>query len=336
MPNQKWTRRWLVGFVILLLAMIAVGGVTRLTRSGLSIVEWRPFTGIVPPMSDTEWKEQFGLYKLSPEFDQVNSQFTLEDYQKIFIWEYLHRLLGRLIFLYALIPGIVLWRKKQVKGSVVVLLCALVAFQGLIGWLMVKSGLSREPHVSPFMLALHFFSALTVLGAVYYQLSKMRARVLGPSSASGVLKWVHAFGLLLVLQIFYGCLTSGFKAGFSFNTYPLMGGDFFPPGGLLQEPAWINFFVNPATIQWTHRWLGILVFIMALCALRAVMKSSVKAVLKGPLFHLMGVCLLQVILGILNIVFVVPIAIAILHQLMASLLVMAYLSILFRTKKQES
>jgi cytochrome c oxidase assembly protein subunit 15 len=336
MPVQKWTKRWLVGFVILLLAMIAVGGVTRLTRSGLSIVEWRPFTGILPPLSDQAWQDQFELYKQSPEFQQVNSQFALSDYQRIFIWEYIHRLLGRFIFLYALLPGVVLWRKRQVKGSIVTLLCVLVALQGLIGWLMVKSGLAHEPHVSPFMLALHFFSALTVLATVYYQLSKFRPKIVIPASAGRVMTWVHSFGILLLIQLFYGCLTSGFKAGFSFNTYPLMGGEFFPPGGLLSEPFWVNFFVNPATIQWTHRWMGIVVFLIGIVAVKSVLGSTVKKTMKGPLFHLAGVCFVQVLLGILNVLFVVPIPLAVLHQLIASLLLMAYLNVLFRAQSEGS
>jgi cytochrome c oxidase assembly protein subunit 15 len=325
-----------VGFVALLLLMIAVGGVTRLTRSGLSIVEWKPITGIVPPLTEIAWQTQFELYKQSPESQQLNSQFSLHDYQKIFMWEYWHRLLGRLIFLYALIPGLILWRKKQISGGLLTLFCGLVAAQGLVGWLMVKSGLEHEPQVSPYMLALHFFSALVVLLAVYYQLVKTRKPIVIADSESKIFHFLQAFGVVLLLQVFYGCITSGFKAGYAFNTFPLMAGEFFPPGGLLKEPFWLNFFANPATVQWTHRWLGIGVFLLALVLVRTVMKSSAKASLKGPVMHLMGVCLLQVLLGISNIIFVVPLVIAVAHQLMACLVILAFFNIYFRSKIQGS
>ncbi len=139
MPDKspsKWVKPWLLGFVFLLLVMIVVGGVTRLTRSGLSIGEWPPVSGIIPPIGPKEWQEQFSLYQQSPEYQQINFKFSLEDYQNIFIWEFFQRLLGRLIFLYSLIPGLIFWKKKALSASLVLLFSGLVAAQGLVGWLI--------------------------------------------------------------------------------------------------------------------------------------------------------------------------------------------------------
>lgn len=319
---------WLLGFIALVLLMISVGGVTRLTRSGLSIVEWKPVVGIIPPLTEADWQSQFELYQQSPEFQQMNSHFELDDYKQIFIWEYLHRLLGRLIFLYVLIPGLILWRQKVIKGNLVVLLSLLVAGQGLVGWLMVKSGLNLKPHVSPYMLALHFFLALVVLGTAYYYLSKMRPALWVEMSKT---KWrlLNSLGILFAIQIFFGCLTSGMKAGHIFNTYPLMGGQLFPPGGLNLDPTWINIFENPVTVQWIHRWVGILTLICLLVTVN-VFTHWKRSPLFGPWIHLLGLVTVQIILGILNLIWMVPISLAALHQFIAALIVLGYLNIRFR------
>lgn len=322
---------WLLGFIALVLLMISVGGVTRLTRSGLSIVEWKPVVGIIPPLTEADWQSQFELYQQSPEFQQMNSHFKLEDYKQIFIWEYLHRVLGRLIFLYVLIPGLILWRRKVIKGNLVVLLSLLVAGQGLVGWLMVRSGLNLKPHVSPFMLALHFFLALFVLATAYYHLCKMRPAFSAEMSPK---KWflVNGLGILLLIQIFFGCLTSGMKAGHIFNTYPLMGGEFLPPGGMNLDPAWINVFDNPVTVQWIHRWVGILTLIFLLVTVGALTKWK-RSPLFGPSMHLLGLVLVQISLGILNLIWMVPIPLAALHQFIVVLIVLGYLNIRFRLKE---
>lgn len=325
---------WLAGFCILVLLMISVGGITRLTRSGLSIVEWRPITGIIPPLTEADWQSHFELYKQSPEYNHINSHFELSDYKNIFMWEYLHRVLGRIIFLFVIIPGAVLWRKKMVSGRLVLLLAGLVALQGLIGWLMVKTGLNVKPHVSPYMLALHFFSALSVLVIAYYQLQKMRPQ-LGAALTAGQQYRYVVFGVLLFFQIFYGCLTSGLKAGVGYNTYPLMNGQFFPDGGLFFYPAWLNFLENPATVQWTHRWLGIITLLSLVSVIASIVKTTMWAHVKKPFFHLLGLIFLQVFLGILNIIYVVPVSLAATHQFVAALIVISYFSILFRLPPAE-
>lgn len=329
--NQKKIKVvWLGGFIVLVLMMISIGGITRLTRSGLSIVEWKPVSGLIPPLSESEWQYQFSLYQKTPEFTQVNSSFGVSDYKRIFIWEYLHRVLGRLIFLFVVVPGIFLWRRKLVSGRLVLSLASLVALQGLVGWLMVKSGLNTRPHVSPYMLALHFFFALSVMVYAYYFLCRSQSENFETVEKKNW-RWIQFLGVFLLLQIFYGCLTSGLKAGFSFNTYPLMGGSFFPTGGFVLEPGWLNIFENPATIQWIHRWLGALTLLTLVGATLSIFRSH-SARLRGPFFHFLGITGLQVFLGILNIVLVVPIYLAVIHQLVAALLVLAYFNILFRVQ----
>jgi len=318
---------WLVGFMVLVLTMIAVGGVTRLTRSGLSIAEWKPVAGILPPLNDWQWNEQFELYKKTPEFQQVNFEFNIHDYKKIFMWEYLHRQLGRFIFFYTALLGFVLWRKKRLEGKIVLLLSGTIIFQGLIGWLMVKSGLQTLPRVSPYMLSVHYFLAITVLGMAYFFLSEMRNRIeLQKNFQTHFL--IIVLGPLLALQIFYGNLTSGLKAGLVSQTFPLMNGQFLPAMGMGLDPWWRNFFENPVTVQWIHRWIGMsTLFVIYYLGFTVISQQKNS---RGPFIHLMGITTAQVIFGILNLVFRVPIQLAILHQMIASLIVLGYLNILFR------
>ncbi len=324
----KYKQLWLLGFGLLVLIMISIGGITRLTRSGLSIVEWKPVSGIIPPITEADWQQQFELYKLTPEYSHVNSHFELSDYKSIFMWEYLHRVLGRIIFLFVVSPGVVLWRKKYVSGKLVLLLASLVAVQGLIGWLMVKTGLNVKPHVSPFMLALHFFAALSVLVVALYHYTKTL-----PVIKFSLMQYqrvsFYALGAGLGFQIFYGCLTSGLKAGIGYNTYPLMNGQFFPEGGLFFTPAIINFFENPATVQWTHRWLGISVLGLFLLMFGQFYNSQAWPKIKNSLLILFAIISFQVLLGILNIILVVPIPLAALHQFVAAVLVVCYFRLLF-------
>jgi len=324
----KYKQLWLIGFALLVLIMISVGGITRLTRSGLSIVEWKPVSGFIPPITEADWQQQFELYKQTPEFNHVNSHFELSDYKSIFMWEYLHRVLGRIIFLFVVIPGIILWRKKYVSGRLVLLLASLVAVQGLIGWLMVKTGLNVKPHVSPFMLALHFFAALSVLVVAIYNYVKTLPALQTDVDYCQKVSF-HIFGAGLTLQIFYGCLVSGMKAGVGYNTYPLMNGQFFPEGGMFFSPAILNFFENPATVQWTHRWLGVTVLGLFIVMVTRFFNSAAWNAVKSSLYVLLGVMVLQVLLGILNIIYVVPIHLAALHQLVAAVLVVCYFRLYF-------
>lgn len=322
-----------MGFCFLIICMISVGGITRLTKSGLSIVDWRPITGVIPPLTEEAWQKQFEMYQKTPEYNQVNSHFELPDYKQIFLWEYLHRVLGRIIFLFIVIPGFILWRKKLASGKLVLGLATLVAVQGLIGWLMVKTGLNNRPHVSPFMLALHFFTAVNVLLMGVWPLLKMQPRfkVSFTPEQSFLYK---VFGAFLTVQIFYGCLTSGLKAGVGYNTYPLMNGQFFPEGGFFFSPVWLNFFENPATVQWIHRWLGILTAAVLLCWLTSVFNKTQWREIQNSVLFLIFVIVCQIFLGIINIIYIVPVPLAALHQFVAVVLVICYFRIYYLSRSQ--
>ena len=311
--------------------MISVGGTTRLTRSGLSITEWQPIKGTLPPLSESEWKEHFEKYKATPEYQKVNSHFELADYKKIFFWEYMHRLLGRLIFFFALIPGVWLWRKKQAEGRLVLALPLLVATQGLIGWLMVKSGLNHAPMVSPFMLATHYFMAVATLIVAYYYLSKRRPRLL-IELTSPQRSLLLLLGLAITIQVFYGCLTSGFRAGLYFNTFPKMGDSYLPDSALTFTPFLNNFFTNPVMIQWVHRWLGLSTLLLIYGSAAAFIYQGGRQFIR-VFMHLISVATIQVAAGILLILWSVPIPLAVFHQFFAVLVILGFCNLVFRIQK---
>lgn len=324
----------LISLILLLMMMISVGGITRLTRSGLSIVEWRPISGTLPPLTEESWQAQFELYKKSPEFQKINSHFELDDYKKIFWWEYLHRLLGRFIFLFATLTVIVLYRRKQISKSFAIGLPLLIAFQGLVGWLMVRSGLNQRPSVSHYMLSVHFFLALVTAILVYFQLAQMKSplKVLLSSTSK---KIIFAFGILLGTQVLYGCFVSGLKAGLYYPTFPLMGGNFLPPEMFSFSPMLMNLLDNPVTVQWIHRWLGILVFLYVIFMSTHLLKNYGRLFLR-PLLHLLSVISVQVVLGIMNLIYQVPIFLAVAHQVVAVLVVLGYFNIVFRLQENDS
>lgn len=320
---------WIMGFMFLVLLMISVGGITRLTRSGLSIVEWRPIVGTLPPLSEKAWEKEFQLYQATPEYEHVNSHFSLQDYKRIYFWEYVHRNLGRFIFLYILIPGLLLWRRKKVEGSMVLILAGLVATQGLVGWLMVKSGLSEKPHVSPYLLTLHFSFALFVLVYAYREISLIRKPLAALSR--GQMSLLRGFGGVLFLQVIFGCLTSGLKAGHYSNAFPLMGGRFFPQQAFVMEPSWLNFFENPILVQWVHRWLGISTLLLLLVTSFQLLRHAGRTFIR-PLIHLISIMTIQIVIGILNLRWAVPVPLAVAHQFFASLIVLGYFNLYFRTR----
>lgn len=319
---------WLLACLATVLLMIAVGGVTRLTRSGLSITEWRPITGIVPPLTQEAWTREFDLYKRSPEFRHVNSHFELSDYKKIFWWEFLHRALGRVIFLMVVAGCFVFRRRREVSRRFALGLPALILVQGLMGWLMVKSGLTHRPAVSHYMLAVHFFLALVTLVALYQQIIRFK-QPLGVRLSGAQAALVRAVGALYLVQLLYGCFTSGLKAGLYFNTYPLMNGQVLPPEAQALVPWARNFVENPVMVQWIHRWLGTLTLFATLFLVFHGIRS-ISPRLTRPLLHLGGVVVTQFALGVSALLFGVPLWIAAAHQVMAALLVLGYFNLTLR------
>lgn len=325
-------RTWYLILIALTLLMITVGGATRLTRSGLSIVDWKPVTGVIPPLTDSAWLEEFERYQQTPEFQKVNAHFDLSAYKQIYFWEYVHRLLGRVIFLAALIPGLVLWRKRRVPGKTVVLFCSLVLVQGIAGWVMVKSGLRSEPRVSHYLLALHYFLALTFLSTVFFWHARERAPI--QIRMTGLKRGLLlALGTLLPLQLFFGSLMSGLRAGLVSQTFPLMLGQWTPPVTGDSVLKFSSVFENPFIVHWVHRWLGI-VTLAVMGVLVFHFLAAAKKADRGPLIHLMGISSVQVVFGISLILFQVPVWLGVLHQLLGALIVLAYLNLVIRLRSQ--
>ncbi len=313
---------WLYAIAALLVLMVMVGGTTRLTNSGLSIVEWRPVTGIVPPLSESAWAAEFTKYKTSPEYELVNKGMSLDDFKRIYWWEWVHRLLGRLIGAAFLIPLLFFqfrgWIEPGVKWRLWFIF-GLGALQGAIGWWMVASGLVGRVDVAQERLAVHLLMACLILAAVIWT-----ARLLTPAAANGATRLtprrlaVSAMAILVLLlgQIALGGLVAGLKAGLIYNTWPLIEGAFIPPREhlFLLAPAWLNLLDNHLAVQFTHRMVAyILVAVGTLHAL----DCSWHRVCRSGAVALALFLLLQAMLGIATLLLQVPILLALAHQAVA-------------------
>lgn len=247
---------WLFVCVLMVFLMVVIGGLTRLTESGLSMTRWQPVTGIFPPTTETAWEEEFASYRNSPEYRHKNIGISLHEFQQIFWLEYIHRVIGRVTGLVFLLPLLWFWWRKQLTAgqprrlSGIFLLGGL---QGLMGWYMVKSGLVDDPRVSPYRLTAHLLIACLIFSWIFWEALKCwyGERQKGCGSALG--KWVVA---AVIGQIALGGLVAGNDAGLTYNTYPLMDGDLVPSGMFLLEPWYLNFFENVTMVQFIHRWFA--------------------------------------------------------------------------------
>lgn len=260
---------WLWGIVALIAAMVVVGGITRLTGSGLSITEWRPITGALPPLSDADWEDVFAKYQSSPQYQQENAHFDLAAFQGIFWWEWGHRLLGRVIGFAVLGPFLLFWRTKLIApwlGRRVLLLLALGTFQGALGWLMVQSGLINVPRVSHYRLAAHLFTALITLSITLWTALDAHSGPRPIARPPRVFRLMQAVMALLFVQIVWGAFVAGLRAGFAFPTFPKMGADWIPPRALYPAPLWQAAFDSAVLVQFIHRWLGATLLVVSLTA----------------------------------------------------------------------
>ncbi|RZA24643.1 MAG: heme A synthase [Proteobacteria bacterium] len=323
--STRGVRIWLYITTLTILLMIGVGGLTRLTRSGLSIVEWKPIAGVLPPLNDEQWNIEFEKYKQFPEYQTVNGHYELHDFKFIYLWEYSHRLLGRLIGLIFAIPLFYFAVRGRVRGGLArKLVGALIlgGLQGFIGWFMVKSGLVDQPRVSHYRLATHLGLAMFLMVFLYWIARDVRypvRKVFGGERR--LFTWTLAFLSLLCLQIFYGALTAGLHAGHMYNTFPLWNGLVIPPGmGSMAR----DIFDNPVTVQFIHRGLGWTIFFAALAL--AYFGTKLRYVTAKQILALRivgGVAILQFILGIFTLLHAVPVALGSAHQIGASLLLLA-------------
>lgn len=325
--------RWLMVCAAMVFCIVVVGGVTRLTRSGLSIVEWKPFTGTLPPIGESEWNQEFAKYCETPEYKLVNRGMQLEEFKNIFWWEYIHRVLARLIGVVFLLPFLWFLARKKIRGFMagkLALLFALGALQGFVGWYMVKSGLVKDPHVSHLRLMSHLLLAVLLYGTLLYTAWQFRsARAEMRTRAVG---WLNVITVFLLLAS--GALVAGLKAGKIYNTFPLMNGNYFPPGVEWQTPFISNFYDNPAVVQFIHRniayALGLLIVVQVY-----IRRSEIRAAnFRHPLALFLFTYLLQVLLGVLTLLNSVPVSLGALHQANAVLLFSAALYLMFRDRTE--
>ena len=313
---------WLLACCALVFAMVVVGGVTRLTHSGLSIVEWQPIVGTVPPLNEAQWQETFAKYQLTPEYRKVNHAMSLDEFKGIFWWEYFHRLLGRMIGLVFLLPLLWFSKRGHVDRPLALKLAGvfvLGGLQGAMGWYMVKSGLVDDPRVSQYRLTAHLGFALAIYAIMLWTALGMLYRDSMAANAR-----LRRFSWVITATVAYMVVTGGFVAGthsgLAYNTFPLMNGHLVPPEIFMLQPWHLNFFNNPATVQFDHRlgaWLlALLVPWFWLKARRARLSPRARVALN----LLAGMLALQITLGISTLLLVVPVPLAALHQAGAVLL----------------
>ena len=317
---RRGVRIWLGLVVFILFCLVIVGGSTRLTGSGLSITEWKPIHGVIPPLNAAEWQEEFDLYKRIPQFEQLNSDMTIDGFKSIFWWEWSHRLLARSIGMVFALPLIFFWLtgriEKRLRWPLVGLL-ALGGFQGFIGWWMVSSGLTKLTSVSQYRLATHLVIACLIFSSCIWIM-----RGLAPQKPDRKpTRWstwaAGAIACLVLFQIYLGALVAGLHAGLAYNTWPLMDGALVPSDLFVQQPWWINLFENAKTVQFVHRcgaylvWTATLVHMILSLGLAPSSRHTMRSVI---LFCLVTI---QAALGISTLVFDVPIDLALSHQAMA-------------------
>lgn len=318
-PQPRKLARWLFLVATLVFIMVVVGGVTRLTESGLSITEWRPVSGTLPPLTEADWQAEFQKYQRIPEYQEINKAkgMTLSDFKFIFFWEYIHRLLGRVIGIaFALPLAFYAWKRAipQGYGPRLIGLLALGGLQGAIGWWMVTSGLSERTDVSHFRLAVHLLTALLIIGALVWTALDLRDH---PRPKARLRPFTIGVALVLFLQLLYGAFTAGLNAGYLSSTWPLMNDHFFPQGVEWLGSAIATLGNDPFLIHFIHRWWAWVAFIALM-----ILARKAKAVgARGASIAISATVGTQVILGIATVVTGVDISLAVLHQAVGALVV---------------
>ena len=324
---------WLLILIGLVVFIILVGGLTRLTDSGLSITTWELFVGFIPPLTNEKWDEYFDLYKMIPEFTEQNYNMTLSEFKIIFWWEWAHRQLGRLIGLVVLVPLIFftikngLWVFKK-YGLIFILVC----FQGFIGWYMVSSGLIDRIDVSHYRLSLHLVTAFLILSVIFWKYLKLTnlKKIYLPIN----LNLIKFFIILLFLQLIIGAFVSGMDAGKIYNTWPLMGSSYFPNDSQLSEFLKLDLFDSPSIVQFIHRNLAYLIVGIYIYILFFVIKDCNK-LFRKPLLIVGASLFLQIVLGILTILSGVKMIYASLHQINSILIILSTIYFLYIAKNSK-
>jgi len=320
--DRRAVRFWLVAVAGLVFLMVLVGGATRVTESGLSITQWQPVTGVIPPLSNAEWRAEFDRYKQIPQFAALNADMTLDGFKAIFWWEWGHRLLARVTGAAFILPGLWFWRKGQLKGALgrqVAVATGLLALEPIVGWWMVTSGLSARVEVAPQRLALHLLIAAATFGALIYAAAGLGEQPKAKTAPRGFAVSAWIFAALIFCQLGLGALVAGLRAGLIYNTWPLMGSSFVPSEAFRPSPL-KAISGDPATAQFDHRMIAYTIVAFALVQAAAALRAAPGSPLASRATVLAAVALIQVGLGIATLLAFVPIELALPHQALALVL----------------
>tara|TARA_B110000438_G_scaffold281482_1_gene307695 strand:- start:1393 stop:2418 length:1026 start_codon:yes stop_codon:yes gene_type:complete len=327
---------WLLLITFLVGLMIFVGGLTRLTDSGLSITRWDLFTGILPPITNNEWEKLFLLYQQIPEYKLINYSMSLEEFKPIFWWEYIHRLLGRIIGLFYLIPLLFFTIKKNIKKKTLIFLYIifiLILFQGFIGWYMVKSGLTERVDVSHYRLAMHLTLAFIIYTLVLWNYIKYTYTKIPKSNKSLPTFLPFLLTFCLLIQICIGALVSGLDAGQIYNTWPLMNNNYFPDDSFIKDLFTKKVLETPSIIQFIHRNMAYLIVLLFCYILLIVFNDKNFTYLRKNILLILLLIFLQIFLGIITLLSGVNIILASMHQIGSIFLISASLLLLFKNYK---
>ncbi len=327
--DQKAIAIWLLVCCATIFGMIILGGITRLTGSGLSMVQWEPIMGILPPLNQTEWQESFLLYQQFPEYQLKNFHMSLDDFKSIFWFEYGHRLLGRSIGMIFLLPFLFFLFKRKIEKALtpkLITMFVLGGLQGLMGWYMVKSGLVNDPHVSQYRLTAHLGLAIVIYGyMLWVALGLLYPKINNDKHNPSLSRLALIISTVIFITALSGGFVAGTHAGFAFNTFPLMDGRLIPVGLFDLSPVWRNFFENIVTVQFDHRVLATLLFLLIPVFWFKAGKLELAPLAKTGSHLLLAALALQITLGISTLLLVVPVALAAAHQAGAIVLLTASL-----------
>jgi len=316
---QRALRAWLLAVAALIFVMVIVGGATRLTESGLSITEWRPVTGVIPPLSQADWAEEFARYKQIPQYSALNADMTLDGFKTIFIWEWSHRLLARLIGAAFVLPALWFWRSDRFRGALgrqIVVATGLLALEPIVGWWMVSSGLAERIEVAQDRLALHLLIAAATFGGLIYAAVGLNERPRARAGA-GFQAAAGALVALIFCQLGLGALVAGLRAGLAYNTWPLMDGGLIPAGAFGLAPWPRSIVDDVATAQFDHRLIAYAVVLFALALALAAQRRAPRSALAWRAGALAALATLQTALGIVTLLTAARIEFALAHQAVA-------------------
>ena len=318
LQHDRQIAAWLLLCCLMIFSMVVLGGVTRLTGSGLSMVEWDPIFGIVPPLNTTQWNETFDLYKQSPEYLKINTGMNLSGFKQIYWFEFTHRVLGRTIGTVFLLPFLYFFFRGYVRRPLVpklITLFVLGGMQGVLGWYMVASGLVDNPHVSQYRLTAHLGLAVVIYAwMLHIALDLWHGNAQKQAVPAMLRNAIVALLVLVFITILSGGFVAGLKAGHAYNTFPLMDGHWVPEVIFMQQPVWRNFFENIATVQFDHRLLATLVFFTVTAVWLVALRDTQRGPVRTGLHLLMAAAVLQVSLGISTLLLHVPVPLAATHQ----------------------